>query len=151
MIRSVLYLEPRGGEGAAIVDFYRRHRVLERACEQDGCLGAELQLPAGGTGRVLVTALWRDATAGAGDVYHIARGNRTRLYDIHFRKPTPLVPRADIVEIGGRLNYAGEELEPLDLDAVRAAARRACEEGFGAVAVAFLFSFLEPAHELEAE
>src|SRR5581483_11051129 len=91
------------------------------------------------------------ATAGAGDVYHIARGNRTRLYDIHFRKPTPLVPRADLVEIGGRLNYAGEELEPLDADAVRAAARRVREEGFGAVAVAFLFSFLNPAHELEAE
>jgi len=91
------------------------------------------------------------ATKGAGDVYHIARGNRTRLYDIHFRKPTPLVPRADIVEIGGRLNYAGEELEPLDADAVRAAARRVREEGFGAVAVAFLFSFLNPAHELEAE
>jgi N-methylhydantoinase A len=91
------------------------------------------------------------ATAGAGDVYHIARGNRTRLYDIHFRKPTPLVSRADIVEIGGRLNYAGEVLEPLDCDAVRAAARRARAEGFGAVAVAFLFSYLNPAHELEAE
>jgi N-methylhydantoinase A len=91
------------------------------------------------------------ATAGAGDVYHIARGNRTRLYDIHFRKPTPLVPRADIVEIGGRLNYAGDELEPLDSEAVRAAARRAREEGFGALAVAFLFSYLNPAHELEAE
>ena len=58
---------------------------------------------------------WRPQ--GAGDVYHIARGNRTRLYDIHYRKPTPLVPRSDIVEIGGRLNYAGEELEPLDEDA----------------------------------
>jgi N-methylhydantoinase A len=91
------------------------------------------------------------ATAGAGDVYHLARGNRTRLYDIHFRKPTPLVPRADIVEIGGRLDYAGEQLEPLDLDAVRAAARRAREEGFGSVAVAFLFSYLNPEHELAAE
>ncbi len=91
------------------------------------------------------------ATAGAGDVYHIARGNRTRLYDIHFRKPTPLVARADIVEIGGRLDYAGEELAPLDSDAVRAAARRAREEGFGAVAVAFLFSYLNPEHELAAE
>jgi N-methylhydantoinase A len=91
------------------------------------------------------------ATAGAGDVYHIARGNRVRLYDIHFRKPTPLVPRSDIVEIGGRLDYAGVELEPLDADAVRAAARRVREEGFGAVAVAFLFSYANPAHELEAE
>jgi N-methylhydantoinase A len=91
------------------------------------------------------------ATAGAGDVYHIARGNRTRLYDIHFRKPTPLVPRADIVQIGGRLNYAGEELAPLDREAVRSAARRARDEGVGALAVAFLFSYINPAHELEAE
>jgi N-methylhydantoinase A len=91
------------------------------------------------------------ATAGAGDVYHLARGNRTRLYDIHFRKPAPLVPRADTVEVGGRLNYAGEELAPLDTDAVRAAARRARDEGFGAIAVAFLFSYLNPAQELAAE
>ena len=61
MIRSVLYLTPRGGDGQAIVDFYRRHGVLDRAAEQDGCLGAELQLPASGGGDVLVTALWRDA------------------------------------------------------------------------------------------
>jgi N-methylhydantoinase A len=91
------------------------------------------------------------ATTGASDVYHIARGNRTRLYDIHFRKPAPLVPRADIVPIGGRLNYAGEELVALDRGAVRAAAQRARTEGFGSVAVAFLFSYLNPAHELEAE
>jgi heme-degrading monooxygenase HmoA len=62
MIRTVLYLEPRGDAGA-IVDFYRRHRVLERACEQDGCLGAELQLPYVGPGPLLVTATWRDAAA----------------------------------------------------------------------------------------
>jgi N-methylhydantoinase A/acetone carboxylase, beta subunit len=78
------------------------------------------------------------ATSGAGDVYHVARGNRTRLYDIHFRKPTPLVPRRDIVEIGGRLAADGRELEALDEEAVRAAARRALDEGFGAIAVAFL-------------
>src|SRR3954447_23824500 len=91
------------------------------------------------------------ATAGAGDVYHIARGNRTRLYDIHFRKPTPLVARRDIVEIGGRLTADGRELEPLDEDAVRAAARRALDEGFGAVATAFLFSYRDPRHEERAE
>jgi N-methylhydantoinase A len=91
------------------------------------------------------------ATAGAGDVYHIARGNRTRLYDIHFRKPTPLVPRSDIVEIGGRLGYDGEELVSLDREALRAAAARARGERFGAVAVAFLFSYINPTHELEAE
>ena len=37
------------------------------------------------------------ASEGAGDTYHIARGPRSRLYDLHFRKPEPLVPLA-----GGR-------------------------------------------------
>lgn len=72
MIRSVLYLEPRG-DGSAIVDFYRRYRVLERACEQDGCLGAELHVPASGAGRVLVTALWRDPAAYQGWLDNPAR------------------------------------------------------------------------------
>jgi quinol monooxygenase YgiN len=63
VIRSVLYLTPRGGDGRAIADFYRRHRVLERAAEQEGCLGADLELPADGSGDVLVTAVWRDADA----------------------------------------------------------------------------------------
>ncbi len=65
------------------------------------------------------------ATAGASDTYQIARGTRTRLYDLHYRKPEPLVPRTDTVAIRGRLNYAGVELEPLHLDEVRAAAERA--------------------------
>jgi len=63
VIRSVLYLRPRADNSAEIVDFYRRHRVLERAAHQDGCLGAELQLPTNGIGDILVTALWRDADA----------------------------------------------------------------------------------------
>jgi heme-degrading monooxygenase HmoA len=63
VIRSVLYLTPRGGDGRAIADFYRRHRVLERAVDQDGCLAADLELPATGSGDVLVTALWRDVDA----------------------------------------------------------------------------------------
>jgi N-methylhydantoinase A len=91
------------------------------------------------------------ATEGAGDVYHIARGNRARLYDLHYRKPRPLVPLSDIVEIAGRLDWRGEERTPLDEDAVRAAAARVRDEGFGAVAVALLFSFLNPAHELRVE
>ena len=63
MIRTVLYLTPKGGDGEAVAEFYRRHGVLERAVQQEGCLGAELQLPAAGSGDVLVTATWRDADA----------------------------------------------------------------------------------------
>jgi N-methylhydantoinase A len=90
------------------------------------------------------------ASAGAKDTYHIARGPRWRLYDLHYRKPDPLVPRRDIVEIGGRFSAEGVELRRLDEGAVRAAARRVREEGFGAVAVGLLFSYKNGSHELRA-
>ncbi len=88
------------------------------------------------------------ATDGVQDVYHIARGPRLRLYDLHYRKPEPLVPRRDIVGIAGRFAADGSELVPLDEDAVRAAAQQVRERGIGAVAVAYLFSYKNPAHEL---
>jgi heme-degrading monooxygenase HmoA len=78
LIRSVLYLTPRGGDGSAVVGFYRRRRVLERALEQDGCLGAELQLPVDGTRDVLVTALWRDADAYRGWLENPVRSAHAR-------------------------------------------------------------------------
>jgi N-methylhydantoinase A len=90
------------------------------------------------------------ASEGAGDVYQIARGNRTRMFDLRYRKPAPLVPRQDVMEVGGRLDWRGEELVPLDEAAVRRAACRAREEGFEAVAVCLLFSYANPAHELRA-
>jgi heme-degrading monooxygenase HmoA len=73
VIRSTLYLRPRDGRHTEIVDFYRRHGVLERAVKHDGCLGAELQLPTSGSGEVLVTALWRDVDAYRGWLEHPAR------------------------------------------------------------------------------
>src|SRR6218665_2364751 len=47
-----------------------------------------------------------------------------------------------------RLQYDGSELPPLDEAAVRAAAWRVKNEGYGAIAVAYVFSFKNPAHEL---
>lgn len=88
------------------------------------------------------------ATDGVQDVYHIARGPRHRLYDAQYRKPEPLIERRDVVGIGGRLQYDGTELVALDEAAIRAAGERAKKEGYGAVAVAYLFSYRNPAHEL---
>lgn len=88
------------------------------------------------------------ATDGVEDSYHIARGPRQELYNAQYRKPEPLLERKDVVGISGRLGYDGSELIPLDEEAVRAAARRARNEGHGAIAVAYLFSYKNPAHEL---
>ncbi len=90
------------------------------------------------------------ASEGAGDVYYIARGDRRDLYQLHYRKPEPLVRRRDIVEIRERLNAQGGIRIALDEAGVRIAARRVREEGFGAVAIAFLFSYVNPVHELRA-
>ncbi len=88
------------------------------------------------------------ASAGAGDVYQIARGNRDALYQIQYRKPRPLVGRADTVEVRGRLDSRGNEVEPLNDHDVLAAARRFHDAGYTSIAVALLFSYEEPAHEL---
>ncbi len=90
------------------------------------------------------------ATAGASDVYRIARGNRLDMYNIRYRKPLPLLPRRDIIPIGGRLDYQGNELTPVDADDLRRAAERIRAEGVGSVAIAFLFSYQNPDHEKAA-
>lgn len=56
-----------------MVDYYRRAEVLERARRQDGCLGATLHVRRDGSGRVLITALWRDAEAYEGWVANPSR------------------------------------------------------------------------------
>lgn len=88
------------------------------------------------------------ATDGVEDSYHIARGPRQELYNAQYRKPDPLLERKDVVGIAGRLEYDGNELIPLDEAAIRAAAARVRAEGHGAVAVAYLFSYKNSAHEL---
>ena len=90
------------------------------------------------------------ATRGASDIYHVARGNRLDMFNIRYRKPVPLIPRRDIIPVGGRLDCDGNELAPLDHADIRGAAERIRSEKVRSVAVAFLFSYVDPSHELAA-
>ena len=89
-------------------------------------------------------------TAGFRDVLEIGRANFLRMYDVLYRRPAPLVPRGRCLEAPERLSARGDVLRPLDEAAVRAAARRLASEGVQAVAVTFLFSYRNPAHEQRA-
>jgi N-methylhydantoinase A/oxoprolinase/acetone carboxylase beta subunit/N-methylhydantoinase B/oxoprolinase/acetone carboxylase alpha subunit len=89
-------------------------------------------------------------TDGFRDVLEIGRGNYLRMYDVLYRRPTPLVPRGRCLEVPERLTARGEVLVPLDEAAVRAAARRLAAEGVQAVALVFLFSYRNPVHEQRA-
>ena len=42
-------------------------------------------------------------TKGFRDVYEIARGNRSQMYNLRFKKPEPLISRLDIFEIDERM------------------------------------------------
>jgi N-methylhydantoinase A len=77
----------------------------------------------------------------------IQRQIRPSLYDLLFEKPRPLVPRYLCFGIPERLDATGKVLTPLDEQAVASAAEQLKKEGVEALAVCFLHSFLNPAHE----
>ncbi len=68
-------------------------------------------------------------------------------FDYFFQKPPAIAPQSLTREIGGRIDYSGAELEPLDEAAVRQAAAELQAAGVASIAVCFLFSFMNPAHE----
>jgi N-methylhydantoinase A len=69
------------------------------------------------------------------------------VFDYFFQKPAPIAPQSLTREVGGRIDYTGAELEPLDEDAVRQAAVELKAAGVVSIAVCYLFSFMNPAHE----
>jgi N-methylhydantoinase A len=68
-------------------------------------------------------------------------------FDYFYQKPVPIAPQSQTREIGGRIDYSGAELEPLDEDAVREAAAALKAAGVASIAVCYLFSFMNAAHE----
>ena len=68
-------------------------------------------------------------------------------FDYFFQKPEPIAPQSLTYEIGGRIDYQGAELEPLDEDAVRNAAAALAAKGVASIAICYLFSFMNGAHE----
>jgi N-methylhydantoinase A len=86
-------------------------------------------------------------TAGFRDVYAIGRGNRPDAFNLFFHRPRPLVPRELTFEIAERMNAAGEALVPIDAAAVETLGRELAALGIEAVAVCFLHSYANPAHE----
>ncbi|WP_432826477.1 hydantoinase/oxoprolinase family protein [Dactylosporangium sp. CA-092794] len=66
------------------------------------------------------------------------------------RNPDPLVDRSLIIGVDERRDFEGDEIVRLDAEQVRAAARRLRDAGAKAVAVSFLWSFVNPEHERDA-
>jgi 5-oxoprolinase (ATP-hydrolysing) len=92
-------------------------------------------------------------TEGYRDILHIARHkkplNFSNYQDLPWQRH-PLVRRRDRLTVPERITRDGEVLVPLDEERVRLHARSLKEAGVEAVAICFLFSFLNPAHEQRA-
>jgi N-methylhydantoinase A len=89
-------------------------------------------------------------TRGFRDVLEIQKANRPDLYNMLYEKPEPFVPRRLRLEATERVTYKGEVLRPLDEDDVRRAVAEARRLGAAVVAIAFLHSYANPAHERRA-
>jgi N-methylhydantoinase A len=86
-------------------------------------------------------------TKGFRDVLEIGRANRPDLYNLYYIKPKPFVPRYLRLEVRGRMNYRGEELEPLNEEDVRRAVELCRQQGVEAIAICFLHAYANSAHE----
>ncbi len=89
-------------------------------------------------------------THGVRDALEMRRGIREEQYNNTYQNVPPLVPRYLRYSVGGRLDYQGHYLEPLNLDDVRHATDRLKEEGVEAVAICFMNAFASSRHETEA-
>jgi N-methylhydantoinase A len=132
---GVLNVLAKGGIDPAAVDFLAHGTtvVINALTERKG-------------GKVgLVTTL------GFRDSLEIARGNRPDFFNLYYKKPPVFVPRHLRRELPGRMTYKGVETEPLDLAPLAAIVADFKAEGVEAVAICFLHSYANPAHEQAAQ
>ncbi|MBI2203891.1 MAG: hydantoinase/oxoprolinase family protein [Candidatus Rokubacteria bacterium] len=90
-------------------------------------------------------------TRGFRDVLEIGRVRTPDLYDLTWVKPPPLVPRRHRREVDERIAADGSIVRPLDRDGVVAAAQHLVEARIRSIAICFINSYANPAHEREAE
>lgn len=89
-------------------------------------------------------------TEGFRDVIEMRTENRFEQYDLNLKLPSPLIPREDRFTVRGRIGAEGQELQPLDETALEKIAETIAAGGFGSVAIGFIHSYANPAHESRA-
>ncbi len=84
------------------------------------------------------------------DIFEIGRGDvpPNYIYDFHYYKRLDFVKRRNIIGVPCRINYKGEETQPLDTDKAKESMRYLVDkQGVGSIAICFLHSYKNPAHE----
>src|SRR5262250_3178274 len=84
------------------------------------------------------------------DILEIARGNRPDPFDLHYQRDEPLVPRELRLEVPERTGSKGEVVNPLDVPALEKLAAEIKKLDVESVAIFFMNSYINPAHEESA-
>jgi N-methylhydantoinase A len=87
-------------------------------------------------------------TVGFRDVYEIGRANRPDMYNLFYRKPTPLVRRRHIYELQERTLFDGNILTSLDEENLAEIVEQIASSDYNSVAVCLLHAYANPEHEL---
>ncbi len=130
---------------------------VQKILAQAGCPAGDVGLVVHGTTLATNALIERKGartalvtTAGFRDSVEIAWEHRFDQYDIHMERPEPLVPRNLRLGVPERVAADGAVLLPLDEDALRATAAELRAAKVEAVAICFLHSFTNEAHERRA-
>jgi len=86
-------------------------------------------------------------TEGFRDTVEIRHENRFEQYDVNIDLPPPLVPRRLRCVVPERIDARGRVVTPLDETAVAALVRRLETDEVESLAIGFLHSYVNPAHE----
>lgn len=86
-------------------------------------------------------------TRGFRDLLNSRRGIKRNAFTAKEAPPEPIVPQYLVRPVEERIDRDGRVIRPLNEDDVRAAAAVFRAEGVRAVAVCYMFSFVDPAHE----
>jgi len=86
-------------------------------------------------------------TDGFRDVVLIGRQKRYETYDLRQAKPTPLIQRRRIAEVGERVSAQGQVLRELEQTSLGEAIEKVLKGGSTAVAVSLLHSYANADHE----
>jgi len=130
---------------------------IEKVLAQSGVTPGEVSLIIHGTTlatnalierKGVITALV--TTEGFRDSIEMGSESRFEQYDINMEKPLPLVPRRRRFPVAERLNAAGEVILPLDEAAVAGLVEPLKAHKVESVAIGFLHSYVNPAHERRA-
>jgi len=89
-------------------------------------------------------------TEGFKDVYSIARTNRREMYNLFYKKPTPLIRRRDTFTVRERTRYDGTIIREVAKEDLLPLIERLRDGQLNSVAVCLLHSYANPANELKA-